>query len=113
MTQFVPVFGMGVFGVASLLLLKRFNLRWAIYLLPVGLFLLSSYTSATPDWRITISNVASMAVLFFVPLATVLYMPKLIRNTWAASLVALAIGGVTALTFQYAGLSLAALLGVQ
>jgi len=113
MVQLVPIFLMGVFGVAVLLLLKRFNLRWAIYLLTVGLFILSSYATANPDWRITISNLAAMAVLFFVPLAAVLYLPKLIHKSLVASLAVLVVGGVTALTFQYAGVGLAIVLGVQ
>lgn len=111
MVQLIPVFLMGVFGVVVLLLLKRFNFHWAMYLLTISFFALFSYTSATPDLRITISNIASMATLFFIPLAAVLYLPKLFRKTKVANLIALLVGGVTALTFQYTGLGLAALLG--
>ena len=113
MAQLIPAFLMGVFGVAVLLLLKRFNVRWAIYLLTITLFVLFSYMTATPDWRITISNVTSMAVLFFVPLVAVLHLPKFMHKALASNLVALGVGGLTALTFQYAGLGLAAALGVQ
>lgn len=113
MAQLIPVFLMGVSGVAVLLLLKRFNVLWAIYLLAIVFFVLFGYMTATPDWRITISNVVSMAVLFFVPLVAVLHLPKLIYNALVSNLVALGIGGLTALTFQYAGLGLATVLGVE
>ncbi|WP_394391242.1 hypothetical protein [Shewanella woodyi] len=113
MVQLIPVFLMGVFGVSVLLLLKRFNVRWAIFLLTIGLFIIFSYASAAPDWRITISNVVSMAVLFFVPLAAVFYMPKLLNKSIVANLATLVVGGVTTLTFQYVGLGLAVVLGVK
>lgn len=113
MAQLLPVFLMGVFGVAVLLLLRRFNVRWAIYLLTIGLFFVFSYMTATSDWRITISNVASAAVLFFVPLVAVLHFPRFIHKALASNLAALTVGGVSALTFQYAGLALATVLGVQ
>lgn len=113
MAQLIPIFLLGVLGAAVLLLLKHFNIQWAIYLLTTVLFVLSSYIVAAPDWPITVSNITSMAVLFFLPLTAALYLPKFIHKSQTASIAVLVVGGFTALTFQYAGLGVATVLGVQ
>jgi len=95
-----------------LIVLKHFNIRWALYLLTTVFFILFSYLSVAADWRITISNIMSMAVLFFVPLATVLYLPLFINKALVSNLISLLVGGITTLTFQFAGVGLSKVLGV-
>ena len=49
---------------------------------------------------------------FFIPVAAVLHMPKASHQFLASNKAILLVGGLTALIFQYAGLTLAAILGV-
>ena len=110
---YLVVFSMGVLGTAVLVVLKRFKLVWPMYFLPIVLFVQSSYAIANPDWRITLSNVIAMAILFFTPLLGVLYFPRFIHREFVSNLAALGVGGVTVLTFHFPRVVLTKMLGVQ
>jgi len=111
--QYIPIFLIGVFGTLILVVLRQANWKVLLYSLPLlGLIAFAIGTQA-PDWRITVSNTASGATLFLVPLIAVVKVPKIVTDpAWARYVILLA-GGLNALVFQYVGLVCSFALGVQ
>ena len=113
MMQMLPIFFLGLFGTFILLQLKQRGFIWAFYLLPIVLFCGISSRVLNDDWRIGVSNIVSMAALFFLPVLAVIHMPKTQNQFLSSKYAILVVGGLTTMFFQYAGLALAFVLGIK
>lgn len=111
--ELLPVFLMGAVGTFLLLTLKKNGQDVFFFLLPTLGFCSLGSSMFHSDWRVSLSNLVSMAVLFFLPVVAVIYMQKVPNKYLASRQATVILGGINTLLFPYPGLALAFVLGVE
>ena len=90
----------------------KFRLVLVVAALAYGLKVVEAFL-APVDWRVSLSNSVSFAVLILLPVFAVRFIHRFPSRPFQAQYWVMSLSGLTLNVFQYAGLGLAFVLGVR